>query len=139
MAKAGPILLIDDDLDECELIADVLQRIGVNNRLICFPNGKEALNYLITTTEQPFIILADINMPIMGGLELRKRIQENERLRTKSIPFIFLTTTAQPAAIKDAYEMCVQGFFEKRSNVNAIEQLLKEIYNYWQQCHHPNN
>lgn len=139
MTKEGPILLIDDDHDEYELIADVLKRIDVNNRLICFSNGKEALNYLKTTSDQPFLILADINMPVMGGLELRKRIQEDERLRMKSIPFVFLTTTAQPSAIKEAYEMSVQGFFEKQSNVTAIEQLLKEIYNYWQHCRHPNN
>lgn len=132
MTKKGPIILIDDDTDECELISDALKQINVSNKLVCFGNGKEALDYLKTTPEQPFLILTDVNMPVMNGLELRQKIYENERLRQKSIPFIFLTTSAGAPAVKKAYEMSVQGFFEKGHSLDEIKKVLKEIYDYWQ-------
>ena len=137
--KKGPILLVDDDLDECEMIRDVLQKQNIENELICFSNGIKILDYLRTTTDQPFIILSDLNMPGMGGLELRKILNEDKELKEKSIPFVFLTTTPGIYAVKQAYELSVQGFFEKGKSMKEIGELLKEIYNYWQRCRHPNN
>lgn len=139
MAKTGPIILIDDDADECELISDALKQLSIQNKLICFGDGKQALEYLKTTTDQPFLILTDVNMPVMSGIELRQRIYENEELRRKSIPFIFLTTSAGAPAVEKAYKMSVQGFFEKGHSIGEVKQVLKEIYDYWQRCKHPNN
>ncbi len=139
MAKTGPIILIDDDADECELIGDSLKQLKINNELVCFGNGKQALEYLKTTTDKPFLILTDVNMPVMSGIELREKIYEDEELRRKSIPFIFLTTSAGAPAVKKAYEMSVQGFFEKGHSIGEVKQVLKEIYDYWQRCKHPNN
>jgi len=139
MSKKGPIILVEDDKDDQELIKEVLHSIGVLNKLICFSNGAEALDYLKTTIEQPFLILCDINMPVMDGITLRKHINNNERLRKKSIPFVFLTTTAGKPAITEAYEMSVQGFFEKGSSLSEINDTLQLICDYWQRCRHPNS
>lgn len=134
----GPILLIDDDEDECELIGDALTHLNVPNKLLCFANGAEALGYLRTTTDQPFLIFSDINMPQMGGLELRRIINEDAALRRKSIPFIFLTTSATQHSVAQAYEMSVQGFFEKGYSMEEICGQLAQICNYWKRCLHPN-
>lgn len=139
MNRTGAIILVDDDSDECMLIEEAFRQLEVRNKIICFSNGAEALHYLKTTTDQPFIILSDVNMPAMNGLELRRQINADERLRKKSIPFVFLSTTASPAAIQEAYEMSVQGFFEKPMVMTQILDLLREIYHYWQRCKHPNN
>lgn len=137
-SKKGPILLIDDDADECELIKDALKLEQIENEVICFSNGLKALTFLKSTSQQPFLIFSDINMPGMNGLELRERINENEQLRRKSIPFVFLTTSAGTTAIKAAYEMSVQGFFEKPHLMSEIRKLMREICYYWLQCRHPN-
>jgi CheY-like chemotaxis protein len=139
MSKIGPIILVDDDHDDCELILASLQQLNIENRFICFSNGFDALDHLKMGGEVPFIILSDINMPGMDGMEFRRQIEADETLKRKSIPFIFLTTTAGPQAIKEAYELSVQGFFEKGSNLQYLRQLLQEIYNYWQRCKHPNS
>ena len=139
MSNKGPIILVDDDKEDWEIMKEVLQQESISNELICFINGKDALPYLITTTQHPFIILSDINMPLMNGIELRKRINQNDMLRKKSIPFVFLSTLPNISAIEEAYEMNVQGFFEKGDNMHDIGVLIKEIYNYWQRCRHPNN
>lgn len=139
MAKAGPILIIDDDKDDCELIMIALQQLNISNAVRCFENGKHALDYLQATPDKPFLIFCDINMPVMDGLELRRQISLDPQLRNKSIPFIFLSTTANPVPIKEAYEMSVQGFFVKGKTVEEIRQLVKEIVSYWSRCKHPNN
>ena len=139
MAKRGPILLVEDDKDDQEIIKEVLHQINIPNKFICFANGQEVLDYLKTTADQPFLILCDVNMPVMDGLELRKSIDENEYLRRKSIPFVFLTTTAGGSAVKAAFDMSVQGFFEKGSNMQEIGTIIRLIYDYWQMCRHPNN
>lgn len=131
-------MLVDDDKDDQQLILDILESCGIKNKVTCLSNGQEALDHLLKIKDAPFLILCDVNMPLMGGIELRKRITDNEILRRKSIPFIFLTTTATPQAIKDAYEMSVQGFFEKSANMKDFKQSLKLIYDYWQLCKHPN-
>jgi CheY-like chemotaxis protein len=139
MSRIGPILLVDDDREEWELIEEALKQLGIVNKLYCFADGQEALDFLCTTAEKPFLILSDINMPRLGGLELRREITADEYLRKKSIPFVFLTTTAGHSAVNEAYEMSVQGFFEKPAEMEEIRKLLSEIYYYWQRCRHPNN
>src|SRR5687768_5633472 len=113
MSKKGPIMLVEDDKDDQQLISEIIRQLKIENRITCFNNGKEALDHLLKGIDQPLLILCDINMPVMGGIELRKQITANETLRRKSIPFIFLTTTASPNSVKEAYDMSVQGFFEK--------------------------
>lgn len=139
MAKTGPIIIVDDDPDDCELVEQSLMQLNIGNRLICFSNAPDAFDYLKTTADQPFIIFSDVNMPGMNGLELRRNIEADEELRKKSIPFIFLSTTAAPRAIAEAYELSVQGFFEKGSSLKETRSLLQEVYSYWQRCRHPNN
>src|SRR5436190_6456243 len=104
MSKTGPILILDDDPDDQEIINDAIKATGLLNKLIFFSNGKEALKYLIETTEQPFIIFSDVNLPIMNGLQFREEIDKDEHLRKKSIPFIFFSTSASQASVEKAYE-----------------------------------
>lgn len=139
MAKAGPIIIVEDDLEDQEVIADVLQLNGVKNELKFFDNGKSALDYLLKTSDKPFLIICDINMPVMNGLELRNEINKSEYLAQKSIPFVFYTTHAEKHAVEKAYFMSVQGFFQKPGTITEIQQLLHQIVSYWLSCHHPNS
>jgi len=137
--KSGPIILIDDDKDDVEIISECFKELGVENKILCFINGKEALEHLETSQEHAFVILCDINMPVMNGIQLRKIINSTEYLRRKSIPFIFFTTSATEDTVREAYDLTVQGFFEKPHNINEMQHLLKMIVVYWKSCNHPNN
>jgi CheY-like chemotaxis protein len=134
-----PILIVEDDLDDQFLLKKVFERIGVESDLVFFPNGKEALDYLKTSGKETFMILCDINMPVMNGLELRERINKDEELRRKSIPFIFLSTAARPIDVCTAFELSVQGFFVKESTLLEMEESLRTIFMYWARCKHPNS
>lgn len=137
--KNGSIILVDDDTDDQELLVNVFESLGVPNEIRIFENGHEALLYLKQTPTQPFIIICDVNMPIMNGLELRRQINSNELLRRRSIPFIFLSTSAETHAVNEAYEMDVQGFFVKERYFEGIQQQIKQIVDYWKECKHPNS
>jgi CheY-like chemotaxis protein len=139
MAKTGPIIIVEDDPEDQEVIADVLQLNGVTNELKFFENGKEALQYLLDTTDRPFLIISDINMPVMNGLEFRNEINKSDLLTQKSIPFIFYTTHAEKHAVEQAYYMSVQGFFQKPGTIAEMQQLFNRVVGYWLSCFHPNN
>lgn len=140
MAKHGPIILIENDADDRELFGTTLQDLEVENQLRSFPNCMEALNYLTTTQEKPFIIFCDINMPLMTGLDFKRTIDTDPYLRKKSIPFIFYSTSAEQKDVDTAYmEMTIQGFFEKPFSYLDIRKRVKSILDYWENCRHPNS
>ena len=102
-----------------------MKSLQLPNELLYFGNGQEALYYLATTQEQPFLILCDVNMPIMNGSELRRQINADKVLRQKSTPFIFLTTAANTQLVQEAYDNTVQGFFKKAPDYAGLEKQLE--------------
>ena len=138
MNKTGPIIIIEDDLDDQEILAEVFKVLGYKNEIIFFADGELALDYLITTDIKPFIIFSDINMPKLNGMDLRDKVHENEDLRLKSIPYLFFSTVAEQKNVVDAYSKSVQGFFIKPSDYNELKDIIKIIVEYWQKCVSPN-
>lgn len=139
MSKKGPVLLVDDDADDQEIFKEVYKSLSYENLLRIFDNGGALIDYLLETSEKPFLIISDINMPLMSGLELRKKITENDYLRRKSIPFVFFSTAATPATINEAYLLTVQGFFQKDATLPQIKEQVALIMSYWKHCRHPNS
>lgn len=137
--RSGPIIIIEDDEDDQFFIKKILDELDVPNAVHFFENGQQVLDYLSVNVEQPFIILCDVNMPLMGGLELRRHIDANEVIKKKAVPFIFLTTDASPRLVQDAYEATIQGFFKKAVGYQAAKEQLQWIVGYWLHCIHPHN
>lgn len=138
MNKCGPIIIIEDDIDDQETLSDVFKEIDCKNEIIFFSDGEQALEYLTKTDVEPFIIFSDINMPKLGGIELREKIHKNEDLRLKSIPYLFFSTSAEQKNVVNAYSKSVQGFFVKPTNYKDIKEVIKTIVSYWQACVSPN-
>ena len=138
MNKRGPIIIIEDDLEDQDILTDVFRELKYKNEIVFFSEGEKALQYLITTKVEPFIIFSDINMPKLSGMELREKVHQNEDLRIKSIPYLFFTTSAEQKHVVDAYSKSIQGFFVKPSDYNEIKETIRAIIIYWQMCVSPN-
>lgn len=136
--RTNPIVLVEDDKDDYELFKNALKDLHFEHRLIWFENSIEALEYLKKEEEQPFLIFSDINMHLQNGIEFKTKIDADERLRKKSIPFIFYTTTIDKEFVNKAYtELIIQGFFQKAGDYNEMKTNLKIIIDYWECCQHP--
>ena len=138
MNKEGPIIIIEDDIDDQEMLLEIFSKLGYGNKLEFFTDGHDALNFLNLTDVHPFLILSDINMPKINGFELREKINTNMQLHTKCIPYLFFTTSANKKSVTEAYAMYVQGFFTKPNTMNELEGTIRKIIEYWKECIAPN-
>ena len=138
MNKFGPILVIEDDPDDVDVFEEIFQKLGFLNEVIYFSNGDDALAYFHSGDIQPFLIISDINMPRLNGLELKRRVFLDEKLQARCIPYLFFTTSANKYAVETAYALSAQGFFIKPDTMLAFENTLRNIISYWQECVLPN-
>ena len=139
MNKNGPIIVIEDDADDREILSAVFHKLNYENEVLFFNDGEDALAYLNKPSNVPFLILSDINMPKLNGYELRARLKENEDLNIKCIPYLFFTTTKEQQAVIDAYSASAQGFFIKQTSMAELEKIISIIMEYWKHCATPNN
>lgn len=116
----GPIVIIEDDPDDLDTYEECIRAIGISNELRIFKECKAVLEYLNTTQEQPFIILSDVNIPGMNGLELKKEMQADPYLRAKGIPFVFVSTNAGATSVRHAHALSVQGYLKSHQVLKAL-------------------
>lgn len=137
--KTGPIILIEDDTDDKEVFEDILKDLKITNPIVWFQNCDDAFSYLKKTSEQPFIIFCDVNLPALTGIECKRQIDDDKDLRKKSIPFVFCSTSIDQKTVNEAYtKMTVQGFFQKKNSYDELKETIKLIVAYWEECRHPN-
>jgi len=134
MNKNGPVVVIEDDEDDQFMLNEIFKKLNYNNEIVFFQDGNEALAYLNKTETIPFLILSDINMPMINGFELRNKVATNEQLHIKCIPYLFFTTTATKQSVIDAYALSVQGFFVKPNSLDKLETVIRKIMEYWKEC-----
>ncbi len=136
---SGPIVIIEDDEDDKDIIQDVLKELTIPNKIVWFTKCTEAFKYLKAQTEQPFVILSDVNLPGQNGRDFKKQIDNDEELKKKSIPFVFFTTAADKNYVNEAYiELTVQGYFQKANSYQETKNIIRAILEYWKYCKHPN-
>jgi CheY-like chemotaxis protein len=126
------IVMIEDDEGHARLIEKNIRRAGVNNEIVPFRDGTGAVRYLfgvdgtaLVNRGKPLLILLDLNLPDMTGIDILKRVKENEHL--KRIPVVVLTTTDDKREIQRCYDLGCNVYVTKPVNyenfANAIRQL----------------
>jgi CheY-like chemotaxis protein len=131
------ILIIDDEEHDVEFIMRAFERAGVANPIRSVANGEEAVAYLsghgryANRAEFPFprVIITDLKMPQMGGLELLRWLHENPHLRV--VPTVVLTSSTAPADVDAAFAHGAAGYMAKPVNFRDLEQTVKVIADYW--------
>lgn len=131
MLKSGPIIVIEDDPDDQFMLSQIFKKLAYRNEVIFIGDGETALSYLRMREVQPFMIISDINMPKMNGVDVRKAIVTDRVLLEKCIPYIFFSTNSNQEMVRDAYSLRVHGYFRKPSSMSDLESTIKTIVDYW--------
>jgi CheY-like chemotaxis protein len=139
MNKNGPVVIIEDDLDDQEFLSVIFKNLNYPNKLKFFANGFQAFDFLSTTEEIPFIILSDVHMPRISGFDLKNKIKSDCESGVQCVPFLFFSTTSTKSMLVDAYTKSTQGYFLKDSSLVELEKTIKVIVEYWKRCVSPNN
>jgi CheY-like chemotaxis protein len=129
--NTDPVYIVDDDEDDQEFIKEIWKELAYKNELFFFNNGQAVLDRMKTDSVVPFLILCDVNIPGMGGFELKAKLLESDALYHKSIPFVFWSTQASREQIKKAYDLRSNGFFIKDNSISELKTSLSIIMDYW--------
>lgn len=132
MTQPVTMIMIEDDEGHARLIERNIRRSGVHNEIMAFTNGTDAMKYLFgpdgsgrTQKGRALLILLDLNLPDMTGIDILRQIKENKYLKTS--PVVVLTTTDDSQEIKRCYELGCNVYITKPVNyenfANAIRQL----------------
>ena len=130
MQKLKPILLVEDDSVDAMTVKRAMRDLQVDHSVIHSVNGEEAMKYLTSPDkEKPFVILLDLNMPKMNGIEFLKIIKADNNL--KMIPVIVLTTSKERRDVLDSFELGAAGYMIKPVNYAKFVEILSRIMIYW--------
>ena len=137
--KNGPVIIIEDDADDQDILTEVFRKLNYPNKVLFFFDGQAALKHISVSSDPPFLILSDINMPKLNGFELREKLKTDEKLNIKCIPYLFFSTALDQKSVIDAYSLSVQGFFVKQNSIAELEKTIFAIMEYWRRCAAPND
>jgi len=123
MSKFGPIIILEDDPEDRELIQQALRELGVRNELRFFGTGQDALYFLMDTKEQPLLIISDINMPGMDGLALLREI----KARQPDLPVMMVTAYGDDERQRLADEYGAEQFITKPVDFDLLKAQLRQL------------
>lgn len=123
------ILFIEDDAIETMKLQRTTVKLGLNHNIIEAKNGEEALTVLNSNSQLPDLILLDLNMPRMNGIEFLKILKADENFRY--LPTIVLTTSQNRADLLECYRIGIAGYILKPLKYEDYEDKLKKVLEYW--------
>ncbi len=132
MSTPVSIIMIEDDEGHARLIERNIRRSGVNNEILPFVNGTEAIRYLfgsdgsgLVHKGRALLILLDLNLPDMTGIDILRQIKQNKYL--KSSPVVVLTTTDDSREIKRCYELGCNVYITKPVNYDSFANAIRQL------------
>lgn len=135
--KDVDILLVEDNPRDTELTIRALNKHNITNKLVVLEDGAEALDFLFCKgkyaerdiTIQPKVILLDLKLPKINGLEALKAIKTDKR--TKMIPVVMVTSSKQDSDMKTAYEYGANSYVVKPVDFNKFVEAMSHLVLYW--------
>ncbi|HMK05379.1 MAG TPA: response regulator [Ferruginibacter sp.] len=137
-ANAVDLLLVEDDSDDAELTIRELKKHNMANNLFHVRDGEEAIEFIFATgrfegkrnmQQVPRLILLDIQMPKVNGIEVLQKIKSDER--TKATPVVILTSSKENPDIQSCYALGANSYIVKPVNFEGFAQAIKNLGFYW--------
>jgi CheY-like chemotaxis protein len=130
MRSSKPVLLVEDDSVDAMTVKRAFKDLKVTNPLAHAINGEEALEYLRNeSNERPCVILLDLNMPKMNGIEFLKVVKADDELR--QTPVVVLTTSKEEYDIVRSFELSVAGYIVKPVDYKNFVEAVRTVDLYW--------
>ena len=131
------ILLVEDNMSDAELIIRALRKVNLSNNLVHVKDGAEALDFIFAKGEfserepkkVPKVILLDIKMPRVDGIEVLRQVKGNED--TKLIPIVIMTSSKEEQDIIISYKLGVNSFVVKPVEFHDFAKAVSELGLYW--------
>jgi len=131
------ILLVEDNLDDVDLTLRALARNKIKNEVVVARDGVEALDYLFGTGQYagrdvlvtPHVVLLDLKLPKIDGLEVLKRIRGDER--TKLLPVVVMTSSNEEQDILGSYSLGANSYIRKPVDFNSFTEAVRQLGLYW--------
>ena len=135
--RSKDILLVEDNSDDIELTVMALKEAKITNRVIVARDGVEALEYLFGTgryegreaSEQPVVVLLDIKLPMLDGIDVLKRMRGDER--TRRTPVVMLTSSTEQADIMRTYDLGANSYVRKPVEFENFVVAARQLGLYW--------
>lgn len=140
MSDSGiEIILVEDNPNDAELIIRVFKKHNITNKFILFKDGAEAMDYLFTQnhadTIRPKVILLDLKLPKLNGIEVLRRLKADER--TQNIPVVVVTSSREDRDLKAAYELGANSYVTKPIKFDEFAKAVSELGLYWMMLNKP--
>lgn len=136
MKEILPILLAEDSLADAEMAIDALREANLANAIVHVEDGVEAMAYLLRQGAfadrepgNPAVLLLDIKMPRMDGLEVLQRIRDNEDL--KQIPVVILSSSREESDLARSWNLGVNAYVVKPVDINQFFEAVKTLGRFW--------
>jgi len=138
------ILLVEDNMVDAELAIRELKKNNMANNLIHVKNGQEALDFIFATGKyagerdiqfSPKIVLLDIQMPKVNGIEVLEKIKTDRK--TRSIPVVILTSSKEHPDVQKCYDLGANSYIVKPVNFEGFAQAIQNLGFYWLLLNHP--
>ena len=137
MTRTGFILLVEDNADDVELTLRAFEKSQLADDVVVVRDGSEALDYLSGTgvhaerarSSMPAVVLLDLNLPKMDGLEVLKRIRANER--TRRLPVVVLTSSNEERDVLRSYDLGANSFVRKPVDFVEFVEAARQLGLYW--------
>jgi CheY-like chemotaxis protein len=140
--KLGRILMVEDDPKDVELTLTALEEYNLANEIIVVHDGEEALDYLDyrgqfqrRATDNPAVILLDLKLPKVDGLEVLKQVKSNEKLRM--IPVVVLTSSNEEKDLVASYRLGVNAYVVKPVLFHEFANAIRELGVFWAVINEP--
>lgn len=141
--KQQPILLVEDNKDDVELTLMAFDQARITNQVIVAVDGVVALEYLFgegryagrDTREQPVVILLDLKLPRLGGLEVLERVRQDGR--TKYLPVVILTTSTEQDDMLKAGDLHANSYVRKPVDFDTFVEAARQLGLYWTVLNEP--
>ena len=129
MASPRPIILVEDNPDDERLTLRSLRRSKITNPILIARNGEEALNLVFNTHPLPSVVLLDLKLPKLNGLDVLRRIRAEPKFKT--LPVVVLTSSSEEPDIIESYNLGANSYVRKPVDFEEFAQAVTQLGLYW--------